>query len=219
MICIGFAGCEAFDIILYMGRTLAKLNYPILIIDISDSGALVKAINHGMGLDSRKDIVNYRNVNYLRRIPKEDELLLFQEGIILVDYGFHSSEELPLACNVLNIVLNTYPHIIDKINTLMSSSNWKADIRQLLHRDIITPDDIDRVISKIEFECDNMQNYLYLNLDDYFCSVNCQVKQSLKFIRLSSGMKKYIISQVHDIIPQIKLNKIKNAFVSAGKGR
>lgn len=219
MICIGFAGYEAFDIILYMGRTLARLNYPLLIIDLSDSGALKKAIYHGMGLDSSQVIVNYRNINYLRRTPSEAELMMFQEGVILIDYGFHSSTEVPLACNVLNIVVSIYPHIIDKINTLLSTSEWKADKRQLLHRDIITPDDIDRVISKINFQCDNIHNYLYLDLDDYYCAVNCQVKQSLKFVKLSSGMKKYIIGQIHGIFPQIKMNKIKKAFISAGKGR
>ena len=218
MLCIGFAGCEAFDVILYMGRTLTKLKYRVLIIDLSDTGALSKAINHGMHLDSSKEIVNYRNINYIRRMPKEEELVIFKEGVILISYGLTNTEN-TLSCNVMNIVVNTFPHTIDKINTLVLKSELQADQLHLLVRDIISPNDIDRVNEAIEFQYDNKLNYLYLDLSDYSCAVNMQEKQLFKFLRLSSGMKRYIISQIHDIFPNIKLNKINKALTSAGKGR
>jgi hypothetical protein len=219
MICIGFAGCEAFDILLYLSRTLVRLNYPVLIIDFSDTGALEKAIYHGMNLDSSQDIVNYRNIHYLRRYPVEDELMSYQEGLVLINYGFHPPKELPLNCNLIYVVMNTYPHIIDKINALISNSEWKEVEFKLLIRDIITPDDIDRVISKVKFPYDTRQYHLFLDHDDYFCSVNCQIQQSIKFIKLSSGMRKFIINSIHEIFPQIRNNKIKRAFTSAGRGR
>ncbi len=218
MICIGFAGCEAFDIILYMSRTLIKLNYRILVIDISETGALTKAIYHGMDLDSRQEIVNYRNINYLRRMPSEEELSSFVEGVIMIDFGIQSFPDLSLPCNFLYTTTNTFPYIIDNINTLMLNSEWKTEKQRLIIRDMITPDDIDRVASKIRFHYDAIES-LYLDIDDYYCAVNCQEIQLIRFMKLSSGMKTFIISQLHDIFPQIKIKRIKNAFALAGKGR
>jgi hypothetical protein len=126
MLCIGFAGCEAFDVILYMGRTLTKLNYRVLIIDLSDTGALNKAIYHGMNLDSYKDIVNYRDINYIRRMPKEEELMAFKEGIMLIVYGLNITEH-TISCNVMNIVVNTFPYALEKINSLVLKSELHVD--------------------------------------------------------------------------------------------
>lgn len=219
MICVGFAGCEAFDIVIYFSRTLVRLNYPVLIIDISDSEALKKAIYHGMDLDSSKDIISYRNIHYLRRCPQEAELLPYQKGIVLINYGFCPLKELPLTCDSIYVVMNTYPHIIDKIKSLLSNSEWKTDQFILLVREIITPDDIDRVSSKVKLPYDARKYHLFLDHNDHFCSINCQTQQSFRFITLSSCMKKFIIRSIHDIIPQIKIKKIKKAFTSAGRGR
>ncbi len=219
MIRVGFAGCEAFDLILYISRTLVILGYPILIIDFTDSGALKKAIYHGMELESRKEIVNYRNIHYLRRTPVEAELISYEDGLVLINYGLNPSRELLLSCDILLIVMNAYPHMIDKVNALMSTLDWKAEKHQLLIRDIITPDDIDRVISKVRFPYDNKEYYLFLDHNDYFCAVNCQINQSLKFLKLSSNLKKFIIYFIHDIFPQIKINNVKKALTSAGRGR
>lgn len=219
MICVGFAGCEAFDLVIYFSRTLVRLQYPVLIIDISDSGAMKKAIYHGMDLDSSQDIINYRNIHYLRRCPMEAELHPYQEGFVIINYGFHSPKELPFTCNYFYIVMNAYPHIIDKINTLISNTEWKTEQLILVIRDIILPSDIERVTSAVNLPHDTRQYCLDFDQNDYICSINCQMQQSLKFIKLSSGMKKFIISSIHDTTPQIKIKKIKRAFTFAGRGR
>jgi hypothetical protein len=219
MICVGFAGCEAFDIIIYFSRTLVRLNYPVLIIDISDSGALRKAIYHGMDLDSSQDIINYRNIHYVRRCPTKVELLPYQEGFVLINYGFRPLKELSFTCDYVYVVMNTYPHIIDHINVLLSNTEWKTEQLILLIREIFTPNDIDRVTSEVKLPYDTRKYYLFLDHNDYFCSVNCQIQQSLKFLKLSSGMKKFIISSIQNIIPDMNSKKIKKAFTMAGRGR
>ena len=80
MICMGYAGLEAYDLILYIGRVYTKLGQRVLIVDLSSSEALKNSIKHGMGLDSFIDIINYRDINYVRRIPTEEELVDFQNG-------------------------------------------------------------------------------------------------------------------------------------------
>lgn len=219
MICVGFAGCEAFDLIIYFSRTLVRLHYPVLIIDISDSGALKKAIYHGMDLDSSRDIINYRNIHYLRRCPAEAELHPYQEGFVIINYGFHSPQELPFICDHFYIVMNAYPHIIDKINELISDMQWRTEQLIPVIRDIILPGDIERVTSTVKLPLNTRQYCLYLDQKDYFCSISCQMQKSFRFVKLSSDMKKFIIDSVHNIIPQIKNKIIKKAFSMAGRGR
>lgn len=219
MLSIGYVGCEAFDLVLYIGRTLTKLNYRVLIIDLSDTGSLLHTIKHGMGLDSKEDIINYRDINYTRKIPSTDELTMFQGGVIFMVYGYHYMENLPFECSMVNVVTNTYPHVINKVNEFVKQSTLKIKNCKLLIRDIVTLDDVDRVKKAISFPYDNLDiNYLYLEMNDYESSVECQMSQIVRFTKISSRMEKYIIGQIRNMFPQLKFTKIKRALVAARRG-
>ena len=84
MVCVGFVGVEAFDIILYIGKTITVLDYRVLIVDLSKTGAMTRAIYHGMDMDSADDIIHYRNINYIRRVPKDNELNDYRDGVVLL---------------------------------------------------------------------------------------------------------------------------------------
>lgn len=219
MICIGYTGCEAFDVILYTGRILAKLNYRVLIVDLSESGALKKAINHGMGLDSSKEIVNYRDINYLRRIPTSKELDDFLEGVVFVDYGMHYVDGFPMALQQLNLVVNTLPHVIEGVNELLKEVIHCKDKYNLLIRDAITIDDVDLVVDTIDLPAKiNRISYLYHDISDYECAVECQISQIVRFKKISTRMKKCIVQQIQDILPQLKTYKISKAMIAAKWG-
>ncbi|MDF2486507.1 MAG: hypothetical protein K0R46_2675 [Herbinix sp.] len=220
MRCIGYAGEEAFDVILYISRTLTKLNYPVLIIDLSDSNALFMSVHHGMGLNSDSEIINYRNINYTRRIPSEEELAMFDTGVVFMLYGRNVTEDIQLLCSELIIVINTFPHIIDETNTLVHDIGNKDCRIRILIRDIVTLDDVERVKASVTFPFSNeMLNYLYLDYADYECAVNCQYTQLIRFTNISSGMEKYIINNIRTMLPDIKPNQIKKALLAARKGR
>jgi hypothetical protein len=220
MVCISYVGEEAYDVILYMGRTLTKLNYRVLIIDLSETKALFNAINHGMGLDSNQDIVNYRDINYTQRLPSKEELAVFQSGVIYVSYGNNYRSEVILPCEEFNVVINSFPHTIEKINLLMGSAKCESENINLLIRDIVSIDDVDRVKSAVNFPFQNHKGeYLYLDASDYECAVNCQVKQIVKFSNISSHMKKYIILHIHRLFPDLKESRIKKALKAAGRGK
>jgi hypothetical protein len=220
MVCISYAGEEAFDVILYIGRTLTKLNYRILIVDLSDSKALLNSINHGMDIDSSKDIVNYRDINYTRKVPTSEELAAFNSGIVLVAYGRNFKRDVILPCKELNIVINTFPHVIDEINTLIKGATIGAERVHILIRDIVSIDDTDRVKEAVKFQYeDEKDNYLYMDVSDYECAVNCQVNQVINFTNITSRMEKYITYHIGGILPNISHGQIKKALNAARKGR
>lgn len=219
MISVGYAGCEAFDIILYIGRTLTKLNYRVLIVDLSGSGAYQKAVQHGMGLDSSQDIVNYRDINYTRKILSSEELKAFHDGVVFVVYGMNYFNDLPFECKQLNVVVNTFPHMLDDVSGIMKEALYHKDKYNLLIRDIVTIDDVDIVEKTFAISSKlNRVNYLYLDISDYESAVECQLSQIVKFTKISIRMKKYIIEQIHELLPQLKTAKISNAMNAAKRG-
>jgi len=219
MVCIAYAGCEIFDVVLYIGRTITKLQHRILIVDLSETGAMEKAIKHGMGLDSSNGIVNYRDINYTRKVPSEQELEAFQTGVVFVIYGIKKIEEFPFPYKNINLVVNNFPHEIAKVDALMCSEINNHNKIRLLIRDIVSLDDID-IVKRLLSLSDMVEkvDYLYLDFDDNQSAVECQLKQVVRFKKISMRMKKYILEQVSDIFPKLKPRKIRKAMMSARRG-
>lgn len=219
MICIGYAGCEAYDLILYIGRTLTKLNYRVLIVDLSSSEALKISIRHGMNLDSRINIVNYRDINYIRRVPSEEELSEFNDGVVLVSYGFNLEEVEAFDFRQMNLVINTFPHVIFQVNQLLQDSQKHLLHTKVLIRDMISADDIDRTLSMLHDTIKREDtSYLYLELADYESAIKCQRTQDMRFNKLTRGVIKYIQSQLKDILPDQTAENIRKAILSARRG-
>ncbi len=218
MRCIGYVGEEAFDVILYTSRILVKLNYEVLITDFTDSNALRRAICHGMDLDSTEQIVNYRGINYTRRMPSEDEISHFNKGVVFAVYGYHNPMEHLLPCNEWIAVLNTFPHVIDKINTLLKNTK-DCLITRILIRDVIDMSDMERVKEGISLPIakDNM-DHLYLDYGDYTSALQCQITQMIRLTDISSGLMKYLIKGIQSIIPGMKQRQIKRAMKAVRKG-
>jgi hypothetical protein len=219
MICIGYIGVETFDIILYIGKIISILNYPVLIIDLSGTEALTETIYHGMDLDSKDDIVQYRDINYTRRIPDVDELREFDDGVIFVVYGLSRIESYPIHPDYLNIIINPYPHIIKRVNRALYN-NLTEDMKvRALVRDIVTIDDFDRAREAILPELSSIRTrYLFYDINDYENALKCQISQSISFKRISAGMKKIIMSELRDIFPKLKPSVLRRAFSIARKG-
>lgn len=218
MISIGYVGEEAFDVILYASRILDQLNYEVLIADFSDSNSLFRSVYHGMELDSRKHIVNYRGINYIRRMPLKEELEAFREGVVFSVYGYHNPKAFFIPCNETIAVINTFPHVIDKINALLNDSK-ESLISRVLIRDIIDMNDIDRVKNAIAFPMAKESfDFLYLDYGDYGRAINCQVTQMIRLTDISMGLMKYLINLILFLVPDISPKIIKNAIRAVRRG-
>jgi len=208
MVCVGFVGIEAFDIILYISQTMAKMKYPVLIVDLSDTGALKNAIYHGMDMDSKKEIVHYRNINYLRRIPDEYELKEFTVGVVFVAFGFNYTDIRPIRLDYVNIVVNPFSHVLEKVNVLIKDCLYDNMNLRLLVRDVISPDDLEKVKSSIMLaEQQDCFNYLYLDFNDYENALKCQRFQMIKFWKISFRMKKIIVNEIKYIVSILNSTK------------
>lgn len=219
MISIGYVGVEAFDIILYIGKTLSMLNYPVLIIDLSDTEALYKTIYHGMDIDSANQIIHYRNLNYIRKVPKDEELNEFSKGILFVVYGFNYIEIPQLKFDFLNIIVDPFPNSACKVNKALCNTSTDSMKVKILVRNIVTIDDFDRVnTSIIVKQGAASSSYLYYDIIDYENALKCQISQGIFFKNISSKMKRFILSEICDILPSIKPSIIKKTIRLTMKG-
>lgn len=218
VVCIGYAGYESYDVVLYMARTITKLKKRVLIIDLSSSEAMKNSIKHGLGLDSLTDMVNYRDINYVRRAPTEEELEPFHNGVVLVYYGDSYHGELPMLCQQITVVVNSYPHVISEITKdVLSKLNSKKI--KLLIRDIITIDDVDRVLTELKLTITKeMVSYLFLDIGDQAAAIECQVNQVPRFHKSSADLRKYIACSIKEILQNVSDRQIKKALLLAGRG-
>jgi len=219
MVCVGFVGVEAFDIILYIGKTITVLDYRVLIVDLSKTGAMTRAIYHGMDMDSADDIIHYRNINYIRRVPKDNELKDYRDGVVFVVYGFNYVKNYPIKTDVLCIITDSLPSNIDKINNLKCFEDANRNRINVLVRDIVSMDDFERVKSSIKCpESHADYEYLYYDTYDYENALKCQLLQVIQFRRISSRMRRIIIDKISKLLPDIKPSSVRKAFLRARKG-
>lgn len=219
MKCIGYTGCEAFDLILYTGRILSKLKYKVLVVDLSETGALWTSVNHGLGLDSSKEVVFYRGIYYLRRIPRDDELKEFQEGIVFVNFGMNYRSDFPVELHRLYLVVTPFPHIVETVKELQEEKIEDSSKCNLLIRDARNVDDIDIVLDAMKPRNNFAQvSFLYHDISDYESALNCQMSKVIRFTRISPRMKKCIRQQIKEILPQLRAEKISRAMVVAKWG-
>jgi hypothetical protein len=172
-----------------------------------------------MDLDSRDDIVHYRNLNYTRKIPNENELKDFDDGVIFIVYGFEYIERYPIRLDILNIVVNSFPHNIYRVGrALLNASSEHTEIKVIV-RDAITIDDVDRVRDSIASEINPVRTmYLYYDINDYVNALKCQISQVVRFRKISSGMKNIVMTEIVNILPGIKPSIIRKAVCKARKG-
>jgi len=217
MTSVVFAGMEAFDIVLYISGTAVVLGRRIMIIDLSDTGAIAKVIHQGMGMDSSKDIVHYRGIDYMQRIPRNEELEEFEEGVVFTVCGFNFPDSLPFRTDILNIVTDSMPSCMDRITGLICLKTADDSIvDNIIVRDVITEDDYERVIRSLNGKSNYM--YLYHDASDYENALRCQLKQTVRFDKISAAMKRVVIKLTGDIFPDIKPSVIRKAFMRARKG-
>lgn len=219
MVCAGYLGCEAYDLILYICRTLTKLKLRVLIIDLSPSAALQKSVKHGMGLDSTREIINYRDINYTRRMPGKEELEAYTEGAVFLYYGSSYMDQKQPECDFMNIITGIFPHQIEEVNQMLRKLPARAVKLKVLIRDMITFEDTGRVIESLELPVSPERiSSIYLDMNDYESAVDCQISQLVRFTRISKQTKKYITEQIHDMFPYLTGKRIMKAMALARRG-
>lgn len=210
---IGFLGVENFDLILYLAKTLKTLRYQVLIVNLSSSDAIDHCFEDCMDIDPAKDVLNYREIGFLRRIPTQEECQEYEIKLFIFEQDdLDQQEEFIKSLEQVLISFNSYPN---QINRIMKQYRKVKEINpniRILLRDIINEESEQELRKAIvEQNQDDNISTIYFAEEDIMSAIHCQKEKRIRYDRVSKGMKKFIREQVISILPE-EQNRIKKAM-------
>ena len=216
---VAYIGIDNFDNILYLSRLLSKLGKKVLVIDHSESLSVQYSIPLPKGMDCRREIITYRQVDFttqeMNRGMKEEY------DDILICCGFHKKAKEIAHCNKVVFVTDLYRFNYARISDVSYVNDSNNEIEQeLLIKDAapikITPD-ILRERMGLPISADHI-SILYHDERDYTNSLICHYNGSFRLKGISKQRKKYLLEEVKKLHPEIKFNQAKTAYRHARRG-
>lgn len=211
---VAFVGIESFDNIQYMARILSILGKKVLVIDYSETEALTRSVPELDFIDIKKDIINYRNVDYTKLDMTEALLKVYDD--IIVAFGFNIIDEEIMLCNKIIYVTDLYINNIEKLNRI---SDYKAEKKYLLIRNVmgikISPESVALKIDK-NISPENTLILPFSENDQINGLIN-QYNQTIDLTNISRPFKKLLYKQIHELYPNITKDKLRVAYKKARK--
>jgi len=212
---VAFVGIESFDNIQYMARILSNLGKKVLVIDYSETEALTWSVPQIDFIDIKKDIINYRHVDYTNQNITDDMLKVYDD--VFVAFGFNIIEEVILSCNKINYVTDLYINNIEKLNRI---NDYKTERKYLLIRNVlgikISPESVALQIEK-NIPSENT-SILPFSENDQINGLISQYNQTIRFTNISRPFRELLYRQIHELYPAITKDKLNEAYKRARKG-
>jgi hypothetical protein len=217
---IGFAGSDKHDIILYLARILKHLGKKVLIVDGSETGALMSCIPYPVSLD--RTVIDYRGIYFINLCKYNEDLsgsiITMDIDIALIDYGYCMREKDALVLNQIIYVTDQQKHNVDR---LIPMADYKNDDKRLVIRDVTG--------YKYGWKCiinelglsgmpANNTSIIFMDEVDTRCKLSCQYEIKTNFRKLSLPAKKTINVLLCGIIHDIKWKEIRPAYKKAERG-
>lgn len=190
---MSFIGCECYDLILYLAKTLNALGASVLIIDNSDDHSLstciptLDSVGLGQPVDYNNGITTVRG---LEDVPDNFEYVLIYHGkdtladlsqsnevFLVTDYQKHNVEFL----QQVELDDDNYPLLV--IRDRVSSKITPASIQEKLLKFEVDPNDV-LVIDDTN--------------DDLQCKVLCQYNAHVGFLNVSTSIKEFIYTALSE---------------------
>lgn len=212
---VAFVGIESFDNIQYMARMLSNLGKKVLVIDYSETEALIWSVPQIKFIDINKDIINYRQVDYTNKNITDNMLKTYD--VVIVAFGFNIIEEVILSCNIINYVTDLYINNIEKLNRI---NDYNTEKKYLLIRNVmdikISPETVALQIEK-NIPIENTSILPFSENDQINGLIN-QHNHSIHFTNISKAFKELLYKQINELYPDITKDKLKEAYKRARKG-
>ncbi|MDD5937053.1 MAG: hypothetical protein PUC65_16060 [Clostridiales bacterium] len=219
---ISFLGVESYDLILYLARILSNLEKRILVIDVSERGALSDGLyDSGEGLVdiTEPGILTHQGIDF---IPRMEEWIyrgdfynqyLYHTNCdydyILVDYGFHIGHTAIEKSSLVIMVSDMQKHNIQCLLPVMEQLDLP---KELVIKDVvpckIKPKDL--LPDKIR-EIKNVIHYLDIDINDIANKIQMQHTRLITVKKCSKKMKDLLCG----VVSRIEKDRTKKEIVEA----
>lgn len=213
---VAYAGILSFDIILYQSRILHQLGRKVLVVDNSDTKALVYSLPHIPGVDTDNSFVTYRCVDFTTQAVTH--AIAKQYDDILIDFGHNPPQmDLSLLTRVVFIV-DMFEYNMAKIaeSGIFDQVSDKALlIRDATEAKITT----EHILSKINKEIPkDMVYFLYRDDRDFDNCLRCHFNQVTRFTHISQMLQQYLIMETKILYGEIGEKQMRQAYNKARRG-
>lgn len=198
-----------------MARILSNLGKKVLVIDYSETEALTWSVPQIDFIDIKKDIINYRLIDYTNQNITADMLKGYDD--VFVAFGFNIIEEVILSCNKIYYVTDLYINNVEKLNRI---NDYYAEKKYLLIRNIL---DIKISSETVALQVEKnitTENTLVLPFseNDHINGLVNQYNHTVDFANISRPYKELLYMQIHELYPNITKDKLNKAYKRARKG-
>lgn len=212
---VGYIGIENFEMLLYLARILNKLRRKVLLIDLTAEKDLSSCIPVPAGLDPIDDIISYYGVDFTEKVASPD---LFNEyDDVLISFGFNASA----AIQYCSKVVYTVNQMLHNINRLASLDPIAGKKKYLIIKDMvnskITPEYIIDCL-KIPFEPEHIITLDFDEIDMRY-KILAQHDSVYQFRRITKKAKRYLITTVKELYPEVPDKELREAYWLAERGR
>lgn len=209
----GFVGIDKYDIIMYLSSILVNLNKKVLLIDNSETAALTYCISIPESLNAKKEVVSYKNIDFIRNQTKEN----FEDryDYILIDFGFKNHYQEIYECDNLVIVTDIQQHNMNRLLELKGYTNEA----HLVIKEVDRTENIMQVKNLFCQQNINIKNCYYLRYDSVDQSNNytLQYGKSIKVKTLSFEYK-YFLKELAVSLIDINKSEYSQAFKRLKRG-
>jgi hypothetical protein len=214
---VAYVGCDCFDIILYLSRILQRLGKKVLIIDYSECGSIKYGMPSIDGLDSRRDIITYRKVDYTSKKIDIKEAEDYDD--IIISCGFNTPLDLS-SCSHIVCVSDLFRFNQERLAALyrviISSVKERSS---LLIRNMIYSRTSGILCDSLTEAFDNCKvSFLYNDERDYENSLKCSFGGIIRFFKISKYLKSYLIKEIISLYPDTDMKKLRKVVKRAAKG-
>jgi hypothetical protein len=214
---IGFAGCDNYELILYLSRILYHLGKRVLLIDYSETEALYQCIPIPESLRGSNCCINYRGVDFIQGhffLPEMSS----QYDIIFMDLGFQMHEIIIPKCTKLFYVTDLQLQNINRIKNLKYPENVD---KYLIIKDVfqckIKPE---YIISQLGTVIDQKKVYiLFQDALDQKYKVQSQYNYFFRFDKLSGSVSYFLKDSIRQLDNRHNEKDINYAYKKAGRGK
>lgn len=226
---IGFAGSDKYDLIMYLACILQQMDQKVLLIDLSDAGALSEVLQDSELSQieiTHPCIMDYRGMHYIPRFEHWQLRMdivspyLYHENqdynYVLVDFGFQTGHSALIRCDMMILVSDMQKHNFIRIKSLMEHA---TNSHIIVWRDVIACKI--RPMDLLSQEIVQEGNIVILDFDrnDYMGRIQMQYSKQIHLSKVSKGILVLLAMVVTRLNPAITEDELSTAMVRAKRGR
>lgn len=205
---IGFLGAYAYDIILYLARSLSLGGKQVLVIDRSTDQEVVRTVRSVKEGELSLGVFRFCGIDITARVLLPEQMNPeVAYDVVIYDFGENMCPEEYHSCNVMCYVLDMYAH--NALCVRNADATKESVITWMIQRDLFRGKAMARYHIRQSEKKVEKENVFYtrLNVDDFISRFRMEIDQIPRMELASEEMQELIRQLCARLYPELLLKK------------